>query len=74
MSPDELVDVVEVTRFCHGAVVVAVRQLFPHYDLGLAQPEQLLHVTRSMLPLVDVQVRRSKQRIILTARSHPAVR
>jgi hypothetical protein len=54
MTPDELVDVVEVAGFGYGAVVVAVRQFFPHDDLGLAQPEQLLHVTWSERMLVKV--------------------
>jgi hypothetical protein len=47
MTPDELVDVVEVAGFGYGTVVVAIRQFFPHDDLRFAKPEQLLHVTWS---------------------------
>jgi hypothetical protein len=47
MTPDELVNIVEVAGFGYSAVVVAVRQFLPHDDLGFTQPEQLFHVTWS---------------------------
>lgn len=61
MAPNELVDMVEVSGFRHCAVVVTVRQFFPHYDLGLAEAEQLLHVTWSNWLLVIVHTRRSNK-------------
>jgi hypothetical protein len=36
---DEVLDIVEVAGLDYAAVVVAVRELFPHDSLGLAQPE-----------------------------------
>jgi len=54
VSPDELVDVVEVPGFRDSAVVIAVRQLLPHHDLGLAQTEELLHVAWSIVSSVCV--------------------
>jgi hypothetical protein len=61
MTPDELVDIVEVAGFGYGAVVVAIRQFFPHDDLGLAQPEQLLHVTWSGRFVSEIVPRRREE-------------
>jgi hypothetical protein len=61
MTPNELVDVVEIAGFGYGAVVIAVRQFFPHDDLGLAQPEQLLHVTWSERVLMKVFLKEWKK-------------
>ena len=44
VSPNKLVDIVEVPGFRDSAVVIAIWQLLPHHDLGLAQAEELLHV------------------------------
>ena len=53
VSPNELVNIVEVPGFRDSAVVIAVRQLFPHDDFGLAQSEELLHVTWSVVLLAS---------------------
>jgi len=54
VSPNKLVDIVEVPGFRDSAVVIAVRQLFPHHDLGFAQAEELLHVAWSVASLAFV--------------------
>ena len=48
VSPYKFVDIVEVPGLRDSAVVIAVWQLFPHHDLGLAQAEELLHVAWSV--------------------------
>ena len=43
----ELVDEVEVARFGHAVVVVAVGEFFPYDVFGSAETTELLHVRRT---------------------------
>lgn len=49
VTPDKLVNVVEIASLGHRTVVVTIRHFLPHNRLGLAQPEELLHMAWSDL-------------------------